>query len=57
MKTHTILSLSNMWSTKKRFRQVEQVLNQKTADGLEIVPVSFGFNPWWVPTAYITLCM
>lgn len=44
-----------MWSTKKLIRQVEQVLNEKTADGYEIVFVSFGFNPWWVPTAYITL--
>ena len=53
MKTHTVISLSNMWSTKQLSHQVEQVLNEKTAEGYEIVSVSFGFNHWWMPTVYI----
>jgi hypothetical protein len=55
MKTYTVISESSMWSTKKLKRNVETVLNEKTKEGFEVVSVAFGFNTWWVPTAYITL--
>ena len=55
MKTYTVISESSMWSTKKLKSNVETVLNEKTQEGFEVVSVAFGFNTWWVPTAYITL--
>jgi hypothetical protein len=45
-----------MWSTSTLTIEVEQVLNEKTRDGYEIVTVAFGVNMWWMPTAYITIC-
>jgi hypothetical protein len=56
MKNYSVLSVSSMWSTKKLKLEVEKVLNQKASEGYEIVFISFAFNTWWAPTAYITIC-
>jgi hypothetical protein len=55
MKTYRVIKLSTMWSTTTLTREVEQLLNEKTRDGYEIVTVAFGVNMWWLPTAYITI--
>ena len=44
-----------MWSTNSLKREVEQILNEKTREGYEVVSVAFGINLWALPTAYITL--
>jgi len=56
MKNYSVLSVSSMWSTKKLKLEVEKILNQKASEGYEIVFISFAFNTWWAPTAYITIC-
>jgi translation elongation factor EF-1beta len=33
-----------MWSTNELKRNVEKILNEKTKEGFEVVPVSFGIN-------------
>jgi len=55
MKKYRVIKLSTMWSTSTLTREVEQLLNEKTRDGYEIVTVAFGVNMWWLPTAYITI--
>jgi len=56
MKTYRIITLTTMWSTSSLTRDVEQLINEKSRDGYEIVTVAFGVNMWWMPTAYITIC-
>lgn len=56
MKTYEVIKCSTMWSTSSLTADVEQILNQKTREGYEIVTVAFGVNMWWMPTAYITIC-
>ncbi len=55
MKNYSIIKLSTMWSTEGLKNDVEKLLNEKTAEGFEIVSVAFGINLWWMPTAFITL--
>jgi hypothetical protein len=56
MKTFTILTIKNSWSTNKLKIEVEKVLNEKTQEGYEIVSVDFGYTIWGIPVAYITIC-
>ena len=44
-----------MWSTDSLMQEVEQLLNEKTKGGYEVVSVAFGPNMWWMPTVLITL--
>lgn len=55
MKNYSIIKLSTMWSTDGLRNEVERLLNQKNAQGYEIVSVAFGVNLWWMPTAFITI--
>ncbi|MDC0643092.1 hypothetical protein OAP39_00640 [Flavobacteriaceae bacterium] len=55
MKNYSIIKLSTMWSTNGLKNDVERLLNQKNAQGYEIVSVAFGVNLWWMPTAFITI--
>ena len=55
MKNYSIIKLSTMWSTNSLKNDVERLLNQKNAQGYEIVSVAFGVNLWWMPTAFITI--
>jgi len=55
MKNYPIIKLSTMWSTNGLKNDVERLLNQKNAQGYEIVSVAFGVNLWWMPTAFITI--
>ncbi|MFO0495399.1 MAG: hypothetical protein ACK50Y_07695 [Flavobacteriia bacterium] len=53
--TYTIIKESTMWSTDSLKKKVEEILNEKTKEGYEVVTVAFGLNLWWMPTAFITL--
>jgi hypothetical protein len=54
MKQFRVFKISNMWSTARLTKDVENELKQITNEGYEIISVSFGFNIWWIPTAFIT---
>ena len=54
MKQFRVFKISNTWSTEKLIKDVENELKQITNEGYEIISVSFGFNNWWIPTAFIT---
>lgn len=55
MKKFEIIRVSDWFSTKSLMRKAENVANQKGQEGYEIVNISFGFNIWLVPSAYITI--
>jgi hypothetical protein len=55
MKSYLIIKRTNIWSLNSLVVEVENILNEKTKEGYEIVTVSFGTNLWWFPTAFITL--
>jgi hypothetical protein len=52
--TYSIINVSTIWSTNSLIQKVEEILNEKTNEGYEVVSVSFGVNIWKQPTAYIT---
>ncbi len=52
---YSIIKESTMWSTNLLKKKVENILNEKTKEGYEVVTVAFGLNMWWMPTAFITL--
>ena len=54
MKQFRVFKISNMWSNSRLTRDVENELKKLTNEGYEIISVSFGFNIWWIPTAFIT---
>jgi hypothetical protein len=54
MKHFRVFKISNTWSTSRLIKNVENELKQITNEGYEIISVSFGFNNWWIPTAFIT---
>jgi hypothetical protein len=54
MKQFRVFKISNMWSTSRLIRDVENELKKLANEGYEIVSVSFGFNIWWIHTAFIT---
>lgn len=55
MKKFEIIRVSDWFSTKSLMRKAENVANQKGQEGYGIVNISFGFNIWLVPSAYITI--
>jgi hypothetical protein len=55
MKKYSIVSVNSWWSTKKLIIRAEQLIQEKIDEGFEIKSVSFGFDVWWIPTAYITI--
>ena len=54
MKQFRVFKISNMWSTARLIKDVENELKQITNEGYEIISVSFGVNSWGIPTAFIT---
>ena len=54
MKQFRVFKISNMWSTDRLIKDVENELKQITNEGYDIISVSFGVNIWWLPTAFIT---
>lgn len=52
---YSIVKVSTMWSTNSLKKKVENILNEKTKVGYDVVTVAFGLNMWWMPTAFITL--
>ena len=55
MKTFEIVKVSEWWSTKSLVKKAEDLANQKSKEGYEIVGISFGFSVSFIATAYITL--
>lgn len=54
MKQFRVFKISNMWSTSRLTRDVENELKKITNEGYEIIGVSFSFSFWWIPTVFIT---
>ena len=50
-----VIRVTNFFSTSKLTKQVESQLNKLNSDGFEIISVSFGYNAWLIPTAFITV--
>ena len=55
MKQFRVFKISNMWSTNRLTKDVENELEKFSRDGYEIESISFGFNVWMIPTAFITV--
>jgi hypothetical protein len=56
MKKYSIVRVNSWWSTKQLITKAEQLIQEKANEGYEITSVSFGFDVWWISTAYITIC-
>jgi len=56
MKKYSIVRVNSWWSTKQLITKAEQLIQEKVNEGYEIASVSFGFDVWWISTAYITIC-
>ncbi len=54
MKEYKIIRVSDFWSTKVLREKAENLINQKSKEGWEVVTVSFGFTIWFVCSFYIT---
>ena len=54
MKQFRVFKISNMSSTARLTKDVENELKRLTNEGYEIISVSFGVNMWRIPTAFIT---
>lgn len=55
MKKIKIIRVSDWSSTSSLIKKAEDIANQKSQEGYEIVNISFGFSVWWIPSAYITI--
>lgn len=55
MKKFEIIRVSDWWSTDSLTEKAENVANQKSQEGYQIVSISFGYSIWLVPSAYITI--
>lgn len=44
MKKFKIIRVSDWWSTSSLIKKAEDVANQKSQEGYEIVSISFGFR-------------
>ena len=55
MKTFKVVKVSEWWSTNNLIKKAEDLANQKSEEGYEIVGISFGFSISFIATAYITL--
>lgn len=58
MKKYHVRYVSSLWSNSLDVfcEKVENKLNNYKLDGYEIVSVSFGYNFWRLPVAFITIC-
>ncbi len=56
-KQYKVLKKSNVWSTEKLRKEVEDTLNNVSKDGWEVVSVAFGLSgSSGISTAMITIC-
>lgn len=55
MKKFEIIRVSDWWSTNSLIKKAENVANQKSQEGYEIVSISFGISVGMIATAYITI--
>ena len=54
-KEFKVLKLSNIWSTERLRKEVEETLNRVSKDGYEVVSVAFGSGNSQISTAFITI--
>lgn len=54
MKQFRVFKISNMWSTSRLTRDVENEQKKLTTEGYENISFSFGLNLWWIPNTFIT---
>ena len=54
-KEFKVLKLSNIWSTEKLRKEVQETLNKVSNDGYEVVSVAFGSRNSQISTAFITI--
>ena len=55
MKKIKIIRVSDWWTTSSLIKKAEEIANQKSREGYEIVSISFGFSVWLIPSAYVTI--
>lgn len=55
MKKFEIIRVSDWWSTSSLMKKAEDVANQKSLEGYEIVSISFGLSVWMIVSAYISI--
>jgi hypothetical protein len=55
MKTYEVVSISEWFFTSSLKRKAQEMANQKSQEGYEIISISFGFSIWLIPTAYLTI--
>ena len=55
MKMYDVVSVSEWFSTSSLKRKAQEMANQKSQEGYEIISISFGFSIWLIPTAYLTI--
>lgn len=55
MKKFEIIRVSDWWSTDSLMKKAENVANQKSQEGYEIVSISFGISVGMIVSAYITI--
>lgn len=55
MKKLEIIRVSDWWSTSSLMKKAEDVANQKSLEGYEIVSISFGLSVWMIVSAYISI--
>lgn len=54
MKKYKVKTVSKGLFASKLPGAVERMLREQTAQGWEIVSVSFSLSLWWIPVAYLT---
>ena len=56
MKQFKIITVTNnFWKPDNLTKKVELKLEELSNEGFEIVSVSFGYNLWKIPSAFITV--
>ena len=56
MKQFRIFTISKkFWKLENFTKKVEEKLEEISNQGFEVVSVSFGYNLWKMPTAFITV--
>ena len=55
MKQYQIFHVSGTWSGSKMMAEAEKLINQKSADGWELISVQQGFTMWLTLCMYVTM--
>ncbi|WP_373513201.1 DUF4177 domain-containing protein [Persicitalea sp.] len=55
MKQHQIFQVSGTWSSSKMLEKAQKLINEKSADGWELISVQQGFTVWLTLCMYVTM--